>query len=111
MKITHETYDRTTVIGMKGEVTADSIDAFRGLVSERLEADARDFVLDLSLTEFLDSSALESLLWLQEQADDRLGQVRLAGTNEGVLKIMEITRLDKHFDRHDSVDAALKSLR
>ena len=111
MKLTHENYDRTTVIGLGGEVTIESIDTFRKLVTERLEDDARDFVVDLTQTDFLDSSALESLLWVQEQADEKLGQVRLAGANEAVQKIMEITRLDKHFDRHDSVDAALKSLR
>ena len=111
MKITHENYDRITVIGIEGDLTIDELDPFRRLLDQRLGAETRDFVLDLSETEFLDSEALETMLWLQEQADERLGQVRLANPNETVQTILSITRLDKHFDTHDDVDAALKSLR
>lgn len=111
MKLSHENYDRITVIGIEGDLTIDELDPFRRLVEQRLDSETRDFVLDLSGTEFLDSGAMETLLWLQEQADERLGQIRLASPNETVQKILTITRLDKHFDTHDDVDSALKSLR
>ena len=111
MKITHENYDRITVINIEGDVTIDEIEPFRRLITERLDDDARDFVLDLGASDFIDSKAMETLLWLQEQADDRLGQVRLVNPTENVRKILKITRLENHFDAHDDVDTALKSLR
>lgn len=111
MKLAQETYDRTTVIRLAGEITSDDTDALMSMVRECLGSDARDFVLDLSATEFLDSAALETLLWVQEQADERLGQVRLSGASESIRKILEMTRLDKHFNCHGDVDTAMKSLR
>jgi anti-anti-sigma factor len=111
VKVKHETCDRASVIAVQGEFVIDELDAFQRLAEQQLDADARDFVIDLTDTSFVDSKALEALLWLQEQADERLGQVRLAGPTDNVRKILEVTRLDKHFDSHDDVEAALKSLR
>lgn len=111
MKLTHETYDRISVIGVSGDLTVDDMERFRQLIEEQLSGEARDFVFDLSSADFLDSAALEALLWVQDQADERLGQVRLASATENVQRILHITRLDKHFDAHEDVDGALKSLR
>jgi len=111
MKIKHENYDRVTVINVSGDITTDEMEPLRDLCRKRLEADTRDFVLELSETEFADSQAMELLLWLQEQAGERLGQIRLAGPTENLRRILNLTRLEHHFDLHDDVDAALKSLR
>ncbi len=111
MKLKHENYDRIAVISISGDLNADEADALRRTVEQRLEEDMRDFVLDLSEMEFIDSQGLEMLLWIQEQADERLGQVRLSGCCDNVQTILGITHLEHHFDRHDDVEAALKSLR
>ncbi len=111
MKLKHENYDQATVISVEGDVTVDEMEPLRRLLEDRLAADTRDFVLDLSQSEFLDSKALEMLLWLQEQADENLGQVRLAGPTENVQRILHITRLGNHFDQHEDVENALKSLK
>jgi len=111
MKLSHEAYDRITVIGVDGELTADQVGQFRKLIDQRIAEDAYDFVLDLSAAEFLDSEALEALLWMRDQADERLGQVRIAGASQNVSQILHVTRLDKQFDAHGDVDEALKSLR
>ena len=59
----------------------------------------------------MDSAALETLLWLQDQSAQRLGQVRLAQLSENVAAILHLTRLDKRFDTHGDVESAVKSLR
>jgi anti-sigma B factor antagonist len=111
MKLKHENYDQVTVISAAGDMTVDELEPLRKLVTNRLEADTRDFVIDLSGTEFVDSAGLEAMLWLQEQVDDRLGQVRLVAPQDNVRTILRITRLEHHFDAHDDVESALKSLR
>ncbi len=111
MKLKHENYDRITVVAPEGDVTTDDLEPMRKLLEERLEAGARDFVFDFGQTEFIDSKALELMLWLQEQADDRLGQVRLAQPTDTVRTILHVTRLEHHFDTHADLDTALKSLR
>jgi anti-sigma B factor antagonist len=111
VKITHEDYDQLTVMTLKGDLTLEHADAFRRAAQARLEAQVRDFVLDVSGMEFADSKGLETLLWLQEQCGERLGQIRLASPTENVSKILEITRLAPRFDCHAGVESAIKSLR
>lgn len=111
MKLKHEKYDRIAVISIAGEANIDELEPLRRLLQNQIDSEIRDFVLDMSETEFVDSKALELMLWLQEQADEQLGQVRLASPNETIRKILQVTRLEHHFDAHDDVEAALKSLR
>jgi len=111
LKLNHEDYDELTVLTLQGDLTSEGIDEFRQLSVERVENEIRDFVLDLSGTEFVDSRGLETLIWLQELAAERLGQIRLAGVCDNVAKILELTRLSGRFDAHGDVDAAIKSLR
>jgi len=111
MNLTHENYDQIALIGISGELTTDEIGPFKLLAENSMEGDTRDFVLDLSETLFIDSQGLETLLWLQEKADNRLGQVRLVALTENVRTILKITRLENHFDTHTDVESAMKSLR
>jgi len=111
MKINHENYEQLTVMACEGEMTADQTERFRKYALERIEENVRDFVLDLTSVEFIDSKGLETLIWLQDQVAEKLGQVRLACLPDNVAKILEITRLNNRFDCHGEVDAAIKSLR
>ena len=111
MKLTHENYDQMTVMVLHGELTADQTEAFRKLALDRLSAQVRDFVLEISGMDFVDSKGLETILWLQDQAGEKLGQVRFAAPTESVKKIFEMTRLAPRFDCHPTVEAAIKSLR
>ena len=111
MKITLEDYDQMTLIGLDGDLTADDVTKFRKAVSQRLDDDVRDFVLDVSEVEFTDSQGLETLLWLQETCAEKLGQIRLAAPTENMSTILRLTRLASHLECHEDVDAAIKSLR
>ncbi|MFW6059163.1 MAG: STAS domain-containing protein [Phycisphaeraceae bacterium] len=112
MKLACEDYDDISVMSIKGELVADEIERFRKTVQQRFEQSrVRDFVLDCNEMDFIDSQGLESLLWLQDQCADRLGQIRLAGCHDNIRTIFRMTRLAPRFDCHDDVDAALKSLR
>lgn len=111
MKITHEDYDQLSVVTLRGDLAAELADELRKLALDRMSHNVRDFVLDTSGMEFVDSQGLEALLWLQDQASEKLGQVRIAALSENVRKILEITRLATRFDCHPDVDSAVKSLR
>jgi anti-sigma B factor antagonist len=111
MKLTFEDHEQMTVMALAGDLAAEDSDRLRKVATERFEHRVRDFVLDLSALEFVDSKGLETLLWLQEQATERLGQVRLAACQQNVAKILEITRLTGRFDCHSEIESAIKSLR
>ncbi len=111
MNIRCEDYDHVTVIGLTGELTADTVESLRANLSQRLEQKVRFFVLDLEQVTFIDSKGLETLLWIQEQCDERLGQVRLCKPDETCKKILEVTRLDGRFDVFSDVGEAVKTMR
>jgi anti-sigma B factor antagonist len=111
LKLTHEDYDQLTVVAIRGELHAEACDTFRDEMSQRLEQDVRDFVLNLSETESIDSQGLEALLWLQDCCAEQLGQVRLAHASPSFREVLRVTRLAGRLDCHEDVDAAITSLR
>jgi len=111
MNITHEQYGHVTVLSLKGEFTADDVDNFGRVVKERLENDARDFVVDLEKVPFVDSAALEVLLNLRDRAHEKLGMVKLAAADENVAKILQMTRLDQQFEAFGDMIETVKSFR
>ena len=110
MKLAHEDHGQLTVLSLKGELEAGETDRLRKAVLERMEAKIRDFVLDLEELEHIDSQGLETLLWLQDECAEQLGQVRLACVREHIRTILEMTRLALRIESHESVDAAVRSL-
>lgn len=111
MNLRCDDYDHVTVVGIAGELNADATEAFRKQIEERLERKVRFFVIDLQQTTFLDSKGLESLVWVQEQCDERLGQVRLCNPDDTCRKILQVTRLDGRFDVFADVTEAVKTMR
>lgn len=111
MSIRCEDYDHVTVIGVSGEFSAETVEGFRAQVGERLERKVRFFVIDLEQTTFVDSKGLEALLWVQQQCDENLGQVRLCKPDDTCRKILQVTRLDGRFDVFADVAEAVKTMR
>jgi anti-sigma B factor antagonist len=111
MKLASEQHDRLVVVAVKGELVRDQLSRFDEEVTQRIPDRARDVVMDLSQTDFIDSDGLEALLSLQQRCADHLGQVRLAALHENVGQILHVTRLSPRFEKHATVDEAIKSLR
>ncbi|MBI1335674.1 MAG: anti-sigma factor antagonist [Phycisphaera sp.] len=111
MKLTHEDHNQVSVLNLQGDLTHESTDHLRKLVVQMMDNNTRDFVLDVNEMEFIDSAGLEAIIWLQERCGEQLGQVRLANVQDNVNTILEITRLASRFDKHPSVESAIKSLR
>lgn len=111
MKLNYEDHGPITVLTVSGELTTDQSDPFRRSCQERFEAGRRDVLLDVNELTLVDSAGLELLLWLSDQVAQRSGQLRLVGPDETIRKILEITRLDRRFAIHDTVEAAARSIR
>ena len=111
MKDKHEDREGVTILMLSGEFTADHVDRFRKTVLDFVDNHIRDFVLDMAAIEYVDSKGLETMLWLQEQVDERLGQVRLAQISDDLNKVLEMTRLASRFECHEDVTSAITSLR
>jgi anti-anti-sigma factor len=111
MKLSYEDHGTITVLTVSGDLTADQVDAFRRSCQDRFAAGVRDIVLNLEYLTFVDSAGLETLLWIIDEASERGGQVRLVKPDPTVGKILEISRLDRRFNIHQSIESDAKSLR
>lgn len=111
MNVAVECYGQSVILNCKGELTVDSLEVFRQVVERQLaKSHVRDVVLNFQAVGFVDSAAMEYLLDLQEMLNERLGQVKLAGLDENVSKILEVTRLDGAFERFSDVSEAVKTM-
>ena len=111
MKLSYEDHDAIAVLKISGDLTADQVDAFRRSCQDRFEAGIQHVVLNMEHMSFIDSAGLEALLWILEAAAEHGGQLRLVRPDPIVDKILEISRLDKRFNIHDTIESAAKSLR
>ena len=111
MSIPVEDYGHAVILKPKGELTEDTLSAFKEAVEHQLEEEAVvDVIVDMEEITFIDSNVLEYLLDLQDALHEKFGQVRLAKCDENIVKILEITRLDLVFevfsDTNDAVTVA-----
>jgi anti-anti-sigma factor len=113
MNINAECYGHAVIFNLKGELTEDSLDAFKQAVNHNVHEgkEVVDVVLNMENVPFVDSAAMEYLLDLQEQLATRLGQVKFAKCDDNIKKIMEITRLDAGFERFEDIAEAVRAIR
>ena len=102
--------DGWAVVAISGQVDL----ATAPVLKERmlaLVAEGHDrLVCDLTATEFLDSTALGALVSVLKRLRVKGGEMRLVCTSPSILKVFDITGLDRVFPIHASLDEATASL-
>jgi anti-anti-sigma factor len=94
-----------SVIRLAGELDLYNAGDFRAALDQAIAAAPRCIVIDLTLVEFVDSTALGVLI----EARSRLGQdgLRLAAPQLETRRTLQVSGLDRHLTVHDTVDEAL----
>jgi anti-anti-sigma factor len=110
MRIKRQDYKDVTVVELQGELDGDFTELLENNVTEIVSAKRVGIVLDMSNVGFIDGQGLEKLLWARDYCNENTCQLRLAGLDENCAKILEVTRLDKEFERYAEVAEAVKSL-
>ena len=111
MAATFQTRNGVGVVVVSGALTSAGVDAFREqfVVWWQAMPDLRNVVVDLTGTEFLDSSGLGSLIALLKRVSERGGDMKIAWLQKKVRMVFEITRAFKVFDIFDTPDEAIKA--
>jgi anti-sigma B factor antagonist len=99
------------VVSVDGDVDLYSAPALREQLTSLLDGGEVNIVVDLSEVAFLDSTGIGALVAARAAADERGGSLPLVCTRERILKLFTITGLDGVLDIHDSVNAALGSIK
>lgn len=98
--------DHTSVISVEGELDLSTAPRLKWMLVDSLAAGQSRLVLDLSLTRFMDSTALGVLVGVRRKldTDDRLA---IVCTQPDVLKIFEYAGMDGVFAIFPTLEEAL----
>ena len=98
---------RTNVLPLKGEIDLHVSPSVTTSLNEMIVKKPERLVVDLSEVSYIDSAGLAALIEAMQKVEDYGGKFALAGLQETVRSIFEISRLDQVFQIFPDANAAL----
>jgi anti-sigma B factor antagonist len=98
------------VISLAGEVDLYTAPEFKQQLLEVIGEGAKEVVVDLTETTFIDSTTLGVLVGGVKRLRANDGQLTLVSTDRNITKIFEITGLDRVFTIYPSRDDAVSEI-
>ena len=99
--------DRSNVLPLKGEIDLHVSPSITASLNAMIEKKPKRLVVDLSDVTYIDSAGLAALIQAMQKVEGYGGKFLLAGLQETVRSIFEISRLDQVFQIFADADAAL----
>ena len=96
------------VIPLDGDIDLYRSPDIRKQLAGYISQETACIIIDLSGVTFIDSSGLATLIEALQKTRKYSGRLLLAGVNEKIRNVFEISRLDDIFEICDSVDEAKK---
>lgn len=111
MNLTCETIQDVAVINVEVEsLDADNAKDFKAKVADLL-TDQNRVVFDLGSLNFIDSSGLGAILSCLRQLHSRGGDLKLANMTTAVRAMIELVRMHRILEIHNTVDEAVFSFK
>jgi len=79
-------------------------------VDQRIEKGGKNFILDLSKMDIMNSVGLNFLISMMKKSTGTGGRFAIANASENIIKLLEVTKLKSIFQLESSVDDAMKKL-
>ncbi|HXE58588.1 MAG TPA: STAS domain-containing protein [Gemmatimonadales bacterium] len=95
------------VIHVDGQLIVGNRHELKAVVQEALDRGERKILVDFSHTGYIDSSGLGALVSISKKVREQGGELRLAGLNEDLRSLFELTKLDTLFAIADTPAQAL----
>lgn len=86
-----------TIIAIDGQLIVGNRQELKTLVQEGVDRGERKFLVDCTRTGYIDSSGLGALVSLARRLREVNGELRIAGLNEDLRSLFELTKLDTLF--------------
>ena len=99
--------DRSNVLPLKGEIDLHVSPSVAASLNEMIDKKPERLVVDLSAVSYIDSAGLAALIQAMQKVEGYGGKFRLAGLQETVRSIFEISRLDQVFQIFPDAEGAL----
>ncbi len=104
-----EKRDIATIVWTEERLDVVNWPDLKYLVEELALEFGLNLVIDMEKTLFIDSSGYGALVALQKSLIKNYGEMKIAKPTPGVLKVLQVTGLDKIFKIYDSVESAMRS--
>ena len=101
------------VARLSGDIDVSVVPELRHDLEASIDSGCSNLVLDLTHVTYADSSALGLLVWLDHKLRPVEGRVMLAGANQDVMRILELSglaRLSTSIGMSEDIDSALAGL-
>ncbi|HEU4989905.1 MAG: STAS domain-containing protein [Gemmatimonadota bacterium] len=98
-----------SIVAIDGQLIVSNRQELKQKMLDELEGGARKILVDFSQTGYIDSSGLGVLVSLSKKIREQGGALRLAGLNEDLRTLFELTKLDTLFQISDTRAQALAS--
>ena len=98
------------IVSLGGEVDAHTAPRLDEELAGAIEAGARRVVVDLAGTSFVDSTVLGVLLRTQRRLDGLEGRLVLVSDDPRILRVFELTGLDRQFQIERSLTETISNL-
>lgn len=95
------------VVAVEGQLIVANRQELKQLLQDALDRGDRRFVLDFTPTAYIDSSGLGALVSVNRKVREAGGELRLAGLNEDLRALFELTKLDTLFTIAETPAGAL----
>ncbi len=89
--------NETLLVEVNGQLVVTNRHEFKQAVLDEVERGARLVIVDFAASPYIDSSGLGALVSLGKRLRELGGDLRLAGLNDDLRTLFELTRLDALF--------------
>jgi anti-sigma B factor antagonist len=96
-----------TVVQVDGQLIVGNRHELKDLIQAALDGGARKLLVDFSRTGYIDSSGLGALVSVSKRIREAGGELRLAGLNDDLRSLFELTKLDTLFAISETPEQAL----
>ena len=106
-----EEHDGIVIVKLPQRFLAQTVQNFKSVIQTSMEPGERDFILDFSATDMVDSSALGAIVAAYKSISLTKRALVLSSLNNTVRTLFELTQLQKIFVIEDSLETALTNLK
>ena len=100
------TIDGAALLTLRGEIDVYTAPRLRQAIIDLVDGGANRIVVDMEKVDFLDSTGLGVLVGGLKRVKMKEGSLSIVTTQDKILKIFDITGLNKVFAIHPTVEAA-----
>lgn len=111
MDVKIELRENSQVFHISGRLNIDGAEKLKKEAKQLAQEKKTNWIFDLSEVIFIDSSGIGALVACLRTAGNNGGDLRLAAPQSEIRTILELTRLHRLFEIHNTIDEAANSFK